>query len=362
MKTIITFGEIMGRFETQRTKKLIQSLPGSLELTFGGAEGNVAASLAMMGKQTRFVTALPQNDLGEACLRFLKGFGIDTSSIQRRRERLGLYFLETGANQLGSSVTYDRAESAMCHIDSSKIDWVQSLAEGEWFHTTGITPSISHNAAAATLTAVKTAKERGLTVSCDLNFRKKLWLWDEKLSPKELAQKTMREILPYVDVVIANEEDAFDILGIEAEQTDITTGKIETQSYLKVAEEIARQFPQVQKVAITLRESLSASHNNWGALLYDAQKKEHAFAPTPNGSYQPYEIKNIVDRVGGGDSFGAGLIFALTTPEWQSLEKAVSYAVAASCLAHSLPGDINYVTRQEVEKLAGGDSSGRVSR
>ncbi len=362
MKKIVTFGEIMGRFETENHEKMIQMLPGKLKLTFGGAEGNVATAISYMGLPTRFITALPSNTLGDACEKFLRGFNVDTQFIQKRNERLGLYFLETGANQRPSAVTYDRAHSAMSHIDSDAIDWTAALKDACWLHTTGITPAISEQAAKGTLRAAQEAQKAGLTVSCDLNFRKKLWLWDTNFSAKELAQKTLREILPFVDVVIANEEDASDILGIEAEHSDVHAGKINTESYIAVAKEIVRQFPNVKKVAITLRESLSATHNNWGALLYDAEKDEHALAPLSGDEYAPYEIKNIIDRVGGGDSFGAGLIFALNTPELSENSKAIAYAVAASCLCHSIPGDVNFSSRKEVETLMNGDSSGRVQR
>ncbi|WGK68042.1 sugar kinase [Candidatus Haliotispira prima] len=364
MKKIVTFGEIMGRFETPNHKKLEQSLPGALELTFGGAEANVASSLSYMGKETRFITALPENSLGNACRRFLLGQGIDLSFVRPSRSRLGLYFLETGANQRPGSVTYDRAHSAICNIDGKTVDWQAAFADAEWLHTTGITPSLSRQAAHATLLAVQEAQKAGLTVSCDLNFRKKLWQWNGSMSAKALAQETMRGILPYVDVVIANEEDASDVLGIEAAHSDVSSGQLHTAAYADVAKEIVRQFPNVQQVAITLRESISASHNNWGALLYeDKNGGKAAFAPLDSAAnYKPYEIRNMVDRVGGGDSFAAGLIFALTTPELSSPEVAIRYAVAASCLCHSIPGDVNYSTRAEVESLMGGDSSGRVQR
>ncbi|MEM9424144.1 MAG: sugar kinase, partial [Spirochaetota bacterium] len=230
MKKIVTFGEVMGRFETPEHKKLSQSLPGSLGLTFGGAEANVAASLALMGKETRFISALPQNPLGDACRRFLQGLGIDLEYVQWRSERLGLYFLETGANQRPSAIIYDRADSAICNIDAPAIDWAAAFADAEWFHTTGITPSLTEKTAEATLLSVQEAKKAGLSVSCDLNFRKKLWRWDGSVSPKELARKTMRRILPYVDVVIANEEDASDVLGIEAAHSDVRSGHLNTSA------------------------------------------------------------------------------------------------------------------------------------
>ena len=221
---------------------------------------------------------------------------------------------------------------------------------------------MSETAADATKMAVRSAKEKDLTVSCDLNFRKKLWKWKDGVAAKELAEKTMREILPYVDVVIANEEDAQDVLSIKAENTNIEEGKLDAKKYTAVAKEIVRQFPNVKKVAITLRESLSATHNNWGGMLYDTETDNAYLAPLKNGSYAPYQIKNIVDRVGGGDSFGAGLIFALNTPELSNPEDAIRFAVAASCLCHSISGDFNYSSRAEVEALMGGSGSGRVVR
>ena len=356
MKKIVTFGEVMGRLESPNHKRLVQGVPGMLEWTFGGAEANVAASLSYMGKQTRFVTALPQNPLGEACLRFLRGLGMDLDFVQwREGARLGLYFLETGANQRPSSVTYDRVGSAMCHIEA--IDWQAVFADAAWFHTTGITPAISARAASECLLAVQEAKRAGLSVSCDLNFRKKLWRWEPSKTPKILAQETMRRILPHVDLVIANEEDAADVLGIEAARSDAECGRLDAQAYVDVAKQIVQEFPNIALVAITLRQSLSASHNNWGALLYNGQQA--FFAPSNGASY---EIRNIVDRVGGGDSFGAALIFALTTPELRPEEIAVRYAVAASCLSHSIPGDINYSSRAEIEALMNGNASGRVQR
>ena len=232
-----------------------------------------------------------------------------------------------------------------------------------WFHISGITPALSRGAAEASLEAVRAAKKGGLTVSCDLNYRKKLWLWDDSLSRKELAEKTMREILPYVDMVAGNEEDASDVLGIRAGNTDVDSGRLAVDRYPEVASRIIEQFPNVSRVAITLRESISASHNNWGAMLYDGPSGSLFFAPLTGGTYTPYRIKNIVDRVGGGDAFSAGLIYALNDVELKdNLQDVVSYAVAASCLAHSIPGDINYSTRDEVLSLMKGNASGRVKR
>jgi len=363
MKTIVTFGEVMGRFAPEGVLRLRQALPGSLDLTFGGAEANVAASLAQLGAPARFVTALPQHAIADACVGFLTGLGVDTSGILRTKQgRLGLYFFENGANQRPSGVIYDRSHSSVSLTKGADYAWDSILEGAGWLHTTGITPSLSQVSAEATLHAVKAAKASGLTVSCDLNFRKKLWNWEPGTDSKALAGKTMRAILPFVDVVIANEEDAADVLNIHAEGTDVESGHLSVDHYPAVAREIAKQFPNVSQVAITLRESISASHNNWGAMLYDVKSGQAHFAPLRGGKYEAYQIRNIVDRVGGGDSFGAGLIFALNTPELSAPEKAIAFAVAASCLCHSIVGDVNFTSRAEVEALMKGSGSGRVVR
>lgn len=363
MKTIVTFGEVMGRICPENFQRFRQSMPGKLDLTFAGAEANVAASVAMLGGKARFVTALPENDITEACVSTLRGLKIDVSAIKMTNKgRLGLYFVEKGANQRPSRVIYDRDYSSVSLTEGDEYDWNTILADAGWLHTTGITPSLSAISAEATLKAVKEAKALGLTVSCDLNFRKKLWQWQSGLTPSELAQNTMRKILPYVDVVIANEEDAYDVLGISADNTDVDGGKIDAAKYTEVGKEIVRQFPNVKQIAITLRESISATHNNWGAMFYDAELDKAHLAPLNEDEYAPYEIRNIIDRVGGGDSFGAGLVFALNTPELSAPANAIRFAVASSCLCHSINGDFNFVTRSEVESLMGGSTSGRVVR
>jgi 2-dehydro-3-deoxygluconokinase len=363
MNKIVTFGEVMGRLAPENFLRFAQTLPGKLEFTFGGAESNVASSIAYLGGNASFVTALPENPLGDACISCMRSLNVDTSHIIRKSgSRLGLYFLETGANQRPSNVIYDRAESAMARAKANEYDWNEIFNGASWLHISGITPALSKNSAEASLEAVKKAKESGATVSCDLNFRKKLWNWDSSLKPRELAEKTMRQILPFVDVVIANEEDASDVLSIHPENTDVNSGSLDTGKYPDVAKKIIKQFNNISKVAITLRESISASHNNWGAMLYDAKEEKAFFAPLKDDSYFPYNIKDIVDRVGGGDSFAAGLIFAMTTPELSSSQDAIAFAVASSCLAHSIKGDINYSSRKEVENLMGGSASGRVVR
>lgn len=363
MKTIVTFGEIMGRLCPENFQRFRQSMPGKLDITFAGAEANVAASIALLGGKAKFVTALPDNEMTEACLSVLKGIGMDVCGIKKVKSgRFGLYFVEKGANQRPSRVMYDRDYSSVSLTPGSDYDWDNLYDGAGWLHTTGITPSLSQISAEACLQAVSKAKEKGMSVSCDLNFRKKLWQWESGTSATDLAQKTMRKILPYVDVVIANEEDAHDVLGISAENTDIESGKLDVEAYSAVAREIKKQFPNVKKVAITLRESISATHNNWGAMLYEAGNDHSYFAPMDGEEYTPYEIRAIVDRVGGGDSFGAGLVFALNTLELANSEDAIRFAVASSCLSHSINGDFNYSSRAEVEALMGGSGSGRVVR
>lgn len=364
MSRIVTFGEIMLRLAPEGFYRLAQVLPGSLDATFGGAEANVAVSLCRLGKQASFISALPDNTIGDACLASLKAHGVDTSNVVKcKGGRLGVYFLETGANQRPSQVVYDRDGSCISTTNAADYNWAAALKDAGWFHTTGITPAISSTSAQAALEGLKQAKQAGVTTSCDLNFRKKLWKWDKSLSPNALAQKTMRTMLPYVDVVIANEEDAADVLGIRAKGSDVHSGKLDVAAYVDVARQIVGQFPNVSKVAITLRQSISATHNNWGGMLYDAGANEAFFAPLDAaGNYKPYEIRNIVDRVGGGDSFGAALIYALTTSGLENCQSAIAFASAGSCLAHSIVGDFNYTSRSEVEALMKGSGSGRVVR
>lgn len=362
MKTIVTFGEIMGRLCPTGHKRFIQSMPGTLELTFAGAEANVAASLAVLGADTRFATVLPDHTMGDACIQTLRGIGVDTNSILRSGDRLGLYFVEKGANQRPSNVIYDREFSAISMAKATDFHWDSIYQGAVWMHTTGITPALSKDAFESTLAAVQAAKDAGLTVSCDLNFRNKLWRWETGTDAKTLARRCMEEILPSVDVVIANEGDAEDVLGIAAEGSDVESGQLDISRYPAVARRIVSQFPNVRQIAITLRESISASHNNWGAMFYDVATDRAHFAPESDGVYTPYQIRDIVDRVGGGDSFGAGLIFALNRPELKAPDTAIRFAVAASCLAHSIEGDFNFSTRSEVERLMGGNASGRVIR
>lgn len=310
--------------------------------TYGGGEANVAVSLANFGMDAAFVSKLPTHDIGQAGVNALRRYGVDTRFIARGGDRVGIYFLEKGASQRPSKVIYDRAGSSISKADASDFDWEKIFDGADWFHFTGITPALGDNVAAICLEACKKAKEKGITVSCDLNYRKKLWT-------REKAGKIMGELMPYVDVCIANEEDAGDVFGIKAENTDVTTGKVNHEGYKSVAKQLADRFG-FKKVAITLRSSITANDNNWAAMLYDG-----------NGYYfsRTYPI-HIVDRVGGGDSFGAGLIYACLSD--MDVQSTIDFAVAASCLKHTIEGDFNQVSVAEVFQLAGGDGSGRVVR
>ncbi len=361
---VVTFGEVMGRIAPPGFNRFTQSLPGSMDFTFGGGEANVAVSLSILGREAAFVTALPDNPIADACINTIRGLGVDTNKIVRTKNgRLGLYFLETGANQRASNVVYDRDYSSIMITPSDKYNWSEIFSGADWFHLTGITPALSENAAIAAIDAAKAAKDCGLTVSCDLNFRKKLWNWKPGTKPRDLAEETMRKLLPFIDVVIANEEDAEQVLSIHAADTNVDAGAVNATGYIEVAKQIVSQFPNVKYVAITLRESYSATHNNWGGMLYCVKDNSSSFAPlNAQGVYESYEIKSIVDRVGGGDSFAAGLIYALTSTEYATPEKAISFAVAASCLKHSIIGDFNYSTLSEITALIKGAASGRVNR
>lgn len=339
-KKVVTFGEIMLRLQTPDYQRFIQAK--SFDAVYGGGEANVAVSIANFGLEAAFVTKLPKNPIGNACLSDLRKYGVDTGYIARGGERLGIYFVEKGASQRASNVVYDRAHSSISTAQKEDFDWKKIFEGADWFHFTGITPAISDDAAELCLEACKAAKEAGLSVSCDLNFRKKLW-------SSEKANKVMSGLMAYVDVAIANEEDAEKVFGIKAKETDITSGNLSDEGYKDVCKQLVDKFG-FKKVAITLRESISASVNNWSALLYDGQ-----------GFYKSkkYNI-NIVDRVGGGDSFGAGLIYGLLSD--YNMQDTIEFAVAASCLKHTIEGDFNLVSVDEVKNLAKGDGSGRVQR
>lgn len=337
---VVTFGEIMLRLAPENYLRFVQA--DRLEATFGGAEANVAVSLANFGEDVAFVSKLPTHEIGQSAINSLREFGVDTSFVARGGERVGIYYCEKGASQRPSKVIYDRAGSAIATATGDDFDWDKIFDGAKWFHFTGITPALSDTLSGIVLQAVKSAKERGITVSCDLNFRKKLW-------SKEKAKEVMSEICKYVDVCIANEEDAKDVFGIEAENTDIESGKLNEQGYVSVAKQLVDKFG-FKAVAITLRESISANDNYWSGMLYTDGKAVFS---------RKYAM-HIVDRVGGGDSFGAGLIHSLLAGK--NVTDAIEFAVAASCLKHSIEGDYNMVSKEEVEALANGNASGRVQR
>lgn len=340
MSKVVTFGEIMLRLSPNGYYRFLQN--DQLQATFGGGEANVAVSLANYGLDSVYVTKLPDHAIGQAAINSLRYFGVDTSKIVRGGERIGVYYMEKGASQRGSVCIYDRKYSAIQQATEADFDWDDIFEGADWFHFTGITPALGQNLVDICEIACKKAKEKGITISCDLNYRGKLWTRDE-------AKAAMSKLCKYVDVCIANEEDAKDVFGIEAENTDITGGKLNKEGYKSVAKQLADKFG-FSKVAITLRSSISASDNDWAAMLYDGN--DYYFS-------KEYHL-HIVDRVGGGDSFGGGLIYSLLTGK--DSKAAIEFAVAASALKHSIEADFNRVTVTEVEKLAGGDGSGRVQR
>ena len=409
MPTVVTFGEIMLRLCPPGFTRFAQTT--SYDATYGGGEANVAVALAQFGLGARYVTLLPDNEIGQAGVNALRQFGVDTSHIVRKGSRVGIYFLENGAAQRGSKVIYDRADSAIANVQPGDIDWKAAFTGADWFHVTGITPAISAGAAAESITAVKVAKEMGLTVSCDLNYRKNLWKWGKS------APEVMPELVAHCDVAIGNEEDAEKVFGIKAPGTDVEAGKVDAAAYQHVGEKLVERFPNLQMVAITLRGSISASHNEWGGVLCLTPKGDLTPGPSPcngeggtaaassppgdgrltpqpplhkrleetqgeggDGDLTPgpspcngeggtagrllvgpqFDIVPIVDRVGGGDSFGAGLIYGLLSGK--DPQGALDFAVAASCLKHSITGDFNMVSVGEVEGLLKSGGSGRVQR
>ncbi len=339
-KKVVTFGEIMLRLAPEGNYRFLQAT--GFGATYGGGEANVAVSLANFGIDAAFVTKLPKHEIGQAAVNSLRQLGVDTSSIVRGGDRIGIYFLEKGASQRPSKVIYDRANSAIATAAKEDFNWTGILEGAEWLHFTGITPALGDGAAEICLEALKVAKDKGISVSCDLNYRKNLW-------SREKAGEVMAKLMPYVDVLIANEEDASDIFGIKAADTNLTAGLVNHDGYKDVAKQLADRFG-FKKVAITLRGSISASDNNWAAMLYDGN--DYYFSKN-------YKI-HIVDRVGGGDSFGAGLIYSLISN--YNMQDTIEFAVAASCLKHTIEGDFNLVSTDEVKVLAGGDGSGRVQR
>ncbi len=347
MKQVITFGEVMMRLSPPGFQRIFQA--STFEVKYAGAEANVAASLARYGIPTQFVTRLPAGDLGDACIGYLRQHGIGTDYIVRGGTRLGIYFLETGAVHRASKVIYDRDNSAIAQIKPGMIDWPTVFADADWFHWTGITPALSEGAAQVCLEAATTARQMGLTVSCDLNYRAKLWKWGKK--PGEV----MPDLVAQCHVLIGNEEDADAVFGIKAPNADVTKGKVDAEAYVYVLQALMQRFPNLNMAATTLRGSISASHNTWSAVLLNKNADGTTIYTAPT-----YQITPIVDRVGGGDSFMGGLIYGLKT--YDSIQRALDFATAASCLKHTILGDFNLVTVDEVEKLMGGDASGRVSR
>lgn len=345
MKKVVTFGEIMLRLTPPSLRRFSQA--NSFEAIYGGGESNVAVSLANYGVPVDFVTRLPKNDIGECALMEMRKRGVGTQHISRGGERLGIYFLEIGAVSRGSKVVYDRAHSAMSTIEKGMIDWAEVFKGADWFHWTGITPAISQGAADACLEAIQMANKMGVTVSTDLNYRKKLWNYGKE--PGEV----MPELVAGCDIILGNEEDAEKHFGLHPEGVDVTAGhSVDAKSYLSVLQQLMKMFPRAKKVITTLRGSISASHNTWSGVLYDGKTLYEA--PT-------YQITHIVDRVGGGDSFMGGLIYGLLQYPDDD-QNALNFAVAASCLKHTIYGDANLATVEEVEKLMSGDASGRVAR
>ena len=345
MKNVVTFGEIMLRLAPPGFLRFSQT--NSFQAIYGGGESNVAVSLANYGIPVQFVTRLPDNDIGKCAVMEMRKRNVGTDHILYGGERLGIYFLETGAVSRASKVVYDRAHSSMATIEEGMINWEQIFQNAQWFHWTGITPAISQGAADACLEAIKVANKMGVTVSTDLNYRKNLWNYGKKCS------EIMPELVEGCDIILGNEEDAEKHFGIHPTQVDVTQGgSMEAAAYESVCKELMKKFPRAKKVIITLRGSISASHNSWSGVLYNGDQLFEA--PT-------YQITHIVDRVGGGDSFMGGLIYGLLEYKNDD-QKALNYAVAASCLKHTIYGDANLVTKEEVEKLMSGDASGRVSR
>jgi len=342
---IVTFGEIMLRLAPAGHQRILQA--GAFEATYGGGEANVAAALAHFGESVEFVTRLPDNELAEACLAYLHAHGVHTTHVLRGGDRLGIYFLEAGAAQRASKVIYDRIGSSFAAIRPGMVDWKAAFAEADWFHWTGITPAVSEGAAEACREAIVTARAMGLTVSCDLNYRAKLWKWGQP------AGEVMTGLAAHCQVMLGNEEDAEKVFAIRASGADVTGGRVPFELYRPVCEALAERFPALQSIAITLRGSRSASHNTWSGLLWTRGGPIYT-APT-------YDILPVVDRVGSGDAFMGGLIYGLRKIPADP-QKALNFAAAAGCLKHSIPGDFNPVSAAEVEQLMAGDASGRVSR
>lgn len=362
-KYIVGFGEVMLRLCPAGKKRFSQVLPGALETTFGGGEANVCASIAMLGGKSRYISALPDNPVAKAFAQELAGMGCDVSHIlYSETGRMGVYYAEHGSNMRGSNVIYDRSGSTISILEPEAYDFDAMLDQAGHLHLSGITPALSENAFRSTLAIASLASAKSIRISVDLNFRKKLWNWEPGTSRTALANRCMNQILQYADIIIGNEEDAADVFNIHAPDSSVESGQLNVNGYIQVAAALAEKFPKAAFIATTLRESISADHNNWGGMLYDCQKRQSFFAPVDNGQYKAYQICDIVDRFGGGDSFCAGLLYALYTPELSLPETAISFAVAASAMKHTIPGDYNHSSRAEVENLMKGHTSGRVQR
>ena len=342
MKKYITFGEIMLRLKSPNLERFFQT--PLLEATFGGGEANVAVGLARFGLNVAYVSVIPDNPIGDACIGELKKQGVDTSLMVRKGNRLGIYFLETGANQRSSKVIYDRSRSAIAEAKPDDINWDKVFDKITWFHISGITPAISLSASELSLEAVKKAREKGITISCDLNFRKKLWKYGKS------APEVLGELVKYIDIVLGNEEDCQKSLGVKVD-VDVESGRLQTEKYRELTDRVLNLYPNIKKIAITLRESHSANQNGWSAVLNN--REEFLIS-------KKYEIHNIVDRVGGGDAFTAGLIYGINN--LPNDKESLEFAVAASCLKHSIPGDLPLLSVEEVKSLAEGTGSGRVQR
>lgn len=343
-KKVVTFGEIMLRLSTQGFERFIQS--SQFDINFGGGEANVAVSLANFGVPVEFVSRLPVNELGDACLMTLRKYNVGTTSILRGGERIGIYFLETGAVARPGKVIYDRSYSSLASIEPGMINWDIVFKDAKWFHWTGITPAVSENAAKVCLEGIEAARNKGITISADLNFRKNLWKYGKP------ASHVMQEMVKHCDIIIGNEEDAEKIFGIKQEGIDVTKGKLNATSYIPVCKTLMEKFPAAKKIILTLRTSINANQNKWSGILWDGRELYRA---------PEYNITHIVDRVGGGDAFAAGIIYGLlTTPEDD--QNVLNFATAASCLKHTIQGDFNLVNISEIQALVAGNKSGRVSR
>jgi len=343
VKKVITYGEVMMRLSTPGFQRIQQAR--SFDVTYAGGEANVAINLANFGIPVEFITRLPSNEIGDACINFLRQFGVGTTRIIRGGERLGIYFLETGASQRGSKVIYDRSGSSIATIETSTLDWKSILADASWLHISGITPAVSKPCADSSIEAVTTARSMKVKVSVDLNYRSKLWKWGKS------AQEVMTEIVKSADIAVGNEEDAEKVFGIQAPGVDVMAGKVDPLKYKIVAEKLRERFPNLEKVSLTIRGSMNASHNTWTGVLLDG----NSFYTAP-----VYDITHIVDRVGSGDAFAGGFIYGLL--KYVDPQKALAFAVAAGSIKHTIPGDASVVSVSEVEALMSGVASGRVSR